>query len=42
MVNLEELAELQHLSSNIRIIAATNRNLMEFSDQKIFRKDLTI
>lgn len=28
------------LSSNIRIIAATNRNLMEFSDQKKFRKDL--
>ena len=29
-----------NLSSNIRIIAATNRNLMEFSDQKMFRKDL--
>jgi DNA-binding NtrC family response regulator len=29
-----------NLSSNIRIIAATNRNLMEFSDQKKFRKDL--
>ena len=29
-----------NLSSNIRIIAATNRNLMELSDQKIFRKDL--
>lgn len=29
-----------NLSSNIRIIAATNRNLMEYSDQKKFRKDL--
>ncbi|MCB0732678.1 MAG: sigma-54-dependent Fis family transcriptional regulator, partial [Ignavibacteriae bacterium] len=28
------------LSSNIRIIAATNRNLMEFADQKKFRRDL--
>ena len=28
------------LSSNIRIIAATNRNLMEYSDQKKFRRDL--
>ena len=28
------------LSSNIRIIAATNRNLMEYADQKKFRKDL--
>jgi transcriptional regulator with PAS, ATPase and Fis domain len=28
------------LSSNIRIIAATNRNLMEYADQKKFRRDL--
>ncbi len=27
-------------SSNIRIIAATNRNLMEFAEQKKFRRDL--
>ncbi|MCW8848818.1 MAG: sigma-54 dependent transcriptional regulator [Melioribacteraceae bacterium] len=31
---------ITNLSSNIRIIAATNRNLMEFSDQKKFRRDL--
>jgi len=29
-----------NLSSNIRIIAATNRNLMEYADQKRFRRDL--
>ncbi len=28
------------LSSNIRIIAATNRNLIEYADQKKFRRDL--
>lgn len=28
------------LSSNVRIIAATNRNLMEYAEQKKFRKDL--
>jgi DNA-binding NtrC family response regulator len=31
---------ITNLSSNIRIIAATNRNLMEFADQKKFRRDL--
>ncbi len=29
-----------NLNSNIRIIAATNRNLMEYADQKKFRRDL--
>jgi len=29
-----------NLNSNIRIIAATNRNLMEFAEEKKFRKDL--
>lgn len=29
-----------NLNSNIRIIAATNRNLMEFAEQKKFRRDL--
>lgn len=29
-----------NLSSNIRVIAATNKNLMELSNQKNFRKDL--
>lgn len=31
---------ITNLSSNIRIIAASNRDLMEFADQKKFRRDL--
>lgn len=31
---------LTNLNSNIRIIAATNRNLMEYADEKKFRRDL--
>ncbi|PID61690.1 MAG: sigma-54-dependent Fis family transcriptional regulator [Ignavibacteriae bacterium] len=31
---------VKNLSSDIRVIAATNRNLMEFAEQKKFRKDL--